>query len=168
MALPWFFLILFQISLSAPSDTLYISTIGTKFFVNSASRFPAFILLRIEEKRDAQQALEFLSASCATGDQRYRTALNTLMREIDNCDYRKQSCFLLLSPRTHDLRVDQPFLLPGARRLIFRSGIFPEPDADAYLFTRLLIATKSERDLEFIVRTPQGEVAPATYHGSPP
>ena len=157
-----------QVSLSAPADTLYLSTIGSKFFINSTTRFPGYILLRVEESRDAKKAIEFLSASSATGNERYQTTSKMLMREIDKCDYRKQNCLLLLSPRTHDLLLAQPFLVHGTRKLIFNVGVSPQEEGDGYSFTRLLITTKTERDLEFIVRTREGDIAPATYRGSPP
>ena len=168
MVLFAFLLISTQVSLSAPADTLYVSTIGSKFFVNSTTRFPGYILLRIEEPKEARNAIEFLSASSATGNPRYQTTLKMMMREIDKCDYRKENCYILLSPRTHDLLLAQPFLLHGARKLIFNVGVSPQREGDGYSFTRLLITTKAERDLELIVRTREGDVVPPTYRGSPP
>jgi hypothetical protein len=164
-----FFLLLSQGSpLPAhPSDSLDVPTVGTKFFLAGTARFRDFFLLRIENSNDAQEAIQFLVGSSATGNIKHQSTLNLLLRQVDRCDFSQDHCYFLFSPRTYDVFIDQPFSLEGKPELIFNVEVSAQKEQEAYSFARGWITPRADGERKIILRTQLGEIVPRIYQGAP-
>jgi hypothetical protein len=164
-----FFLLLNQgVPLPAPpSDSLYVSTVGTKFFLAGTARFRDFFLVRVENSSDAQKAIQFLVGSSASGNIRHQSTLSLLLRQLDGCDYSKDRCYFLFSPRTYDVIIDQPFSLEGKPELIFNVEVSAQKEQEAYSFARGWISPMADGETRVILRTQLGEILPRVYRGAP-
>ncbi len=155
------------LSAGPQSDTTYLPSIGSRFFVKPSAQFRQYFLLRIESARDAQKAIQFISESASSGMPMFTTMKDLLLRQVDGCDYARDNCYLLFSPRTYDQVLGRPFTLGGNADLIFPVQSVAQPERDGYSFVRVLIIPKGARDLRIFVRNQLFDSKPAVYQGAP-
>ncbi len=149
------------------SDTTYLPSIGSRLFVKPSAQFRQYFLLRIESARDAQKAIQFISESASSGLPMFTTMKDLLLHQVDACNYARDNCYLLFSPRTYDQVLGRPFRLGGNADLIFPVQSAAQSEREGYSFVRILIIPKGGENLRFFVRNQLFDSKPAVYQGAP-
>jgi hypothetical protein len=149
------------------SDAAFVSTVGSKLYLAGSARLRGFTLIRIENRTDARNAIQFLTEIAAGSDAKHRALLSLLLRQIDVRNYDAEKCFLLMSPRTHDLFISEPYRTGGNGDIIFDVEITARREEEGYSFVRVLVLPRNASDPRILVRTQEGDVRPSAYQGAP-
>jgi len=150
-----------------PVDTMQVSSTEVMFFLRPEARFRDFMLLRIETADDARRAITFIGESSASGDVKYQSTVRLFLKEIDQCNYRKETCLVLFSPRTHDMYLSPAYRVSGTSELVFTVGAYAQSEDTGYAFCRVTVLPKAESSIKVVVKTMDREISPQVYRGAP-
>jgi hypothetical protein len=148
-------------------DTVYVESTDVMLYLHPEARLRDYLLLRLESVDEATSAISFISQASASGDANDPATIRLLLGLIDKCSYRKDNCLVFLSPRTHDLFVDRPYILPKRGEMVFPVSRYPKRVDQGYAYIRVMIVPKSERSMKALVREFDRTIIPTVVRGAP-
>lgn len=152
-SIPCFLILAGQSTIPAEEpDTIYVSTIGSKLYLNADVALSDFVLWKISNADEAREASATVRRSTATGSIQCQMMCNLLLRQISVRDYSAETCYMVFSPRTRAQQIAQPYRLKDSTRLIFAVTTSVHKDSNDYSSVRVYVIPKEQDHAELSIR----------------
>jgi hypothetical protein len=142
----------------AQNDTVYVSTVGERFYINTNAQFDKFVVLQITDSASAIKTLQYFKCACASGKIVHQLMFNLLTRQLYR-DYTSDQCIVVFTPRTRTFMLNQPFYLKDSKDLIYEL-LDEKPESEDYTSVRVLLCPKTEGEKVIYIKTKDGLVKP--------